>query len=445
MYTLSPHVRLTLFVAALGAAIGVGSAASAQCTPGWQPGTEASNVGGSIRHLLVWDADGPGGQSPVLVASGDFTSAGTTPANRIATWDGSTWSALGSGVNAGVYWATAHEGGLVVCGAGFSQAGGQSAERIARWDPVSMTWSAQGNFTSTLAILSVASGGPGKLYAVGFFTSIGGVSGISRTGQYDGATWSALGNGTSSTTSASLVLPNGDLIVGGAFLDAGELLGVNRIARWDGSQWYALGEGTSGLVRCLLAMSNGDIIVGGAFATAGTETVGNIARWDGTAWHSIGGGTNLDVYALAEMPNGDLVAAGAFGLAGSTVVNNIARWNGTEWLAMGSGVDAAGTPTLIRTMAVLPNGDLVIGGDFLNAGGQSSARFARWVDDCAPAFCDADWCHDGDVGVPDIFCFLSAWFALDDAAVNYGGSPGVPAIFAYLAEWFATPMGPCAP
>ncbi len=62
-----------------------------------------------------------------------------------------------------------------------------------------------------------------------------------------------------------------------------------------------------------------------------------------------------------------------------------------------------------------------------------------------PAFCDADWCQDGSVGVPDIFCFLSAWFANDPAARNYGGSNGVPAIFAFLSVWFATGTGPCVP
>jgi len=57
--------------------------------------------------------------------------------------------------------------------------------------------------------------------------------------------------------------------------------------------------------------------------------------------------------------------------------------------------------------------------------------------------CDADWCQDGSVGVPDIFCFLSDWFANDSAARNYGGTNGVPAIFAFLSEWFAAGTGPC--
>jgi len=60
-----------------------------------------------------------------------------------------------------------------------------------------------------------------------------------------------------------------------------------------------------------------------------------------------------------------------------------------------------------------------------------------------PAFCDADWCQDGTVGVPDIFCFLADWFANDPVARNYGGVNGVPAIFAFLSEWFAEGTGPC--
>jgi len=62
---------------------------------------------------------------------------------------------------------------------------------------------------------------------------------------------------------------------------------------------------------------------------------------------------------------------------------------------------------------------------------------------CGPAFCDADWCQDGIVGVPDIFCFLADWFANDPTARNYGGTNGVPAIFAFLSVWFAEGTGPC--
>jgi len=47
----------------------------------------------SVRALAVFD-DGSG---PALYAGGDFTTAGGVAANRIAKWNGSSWSQLGSG------------------------------------------------------------------------------------------------------------------------------------------------------------------------------------------------------------------------------------------------------------------------------------------------------------------------------------------------------------
>lgn len=52
--------------------------------------------------------------------------------------------------------------------------------------------------------------------------------------------------------------------------------------------------------------------------------------------------------------------------------------------------------------------------------------------------CGADFDGNGVVGVPDIFSFLSAWFA-GDASADVDGTPGigVPDIFAFLSLWFA--------
>jgi hypothetical protein len=53
--------------------------------------------------------------------------------------------------------------------------------------------------------------------------------------------------------------------------------------------------------------------------------------------------------------------------------------------------------------------------------------------------CRADFNQDQNLGVPDIFAFLSAWFAGDDTA-NFdgdGADPTVPDIFAFLSAWFS--------
>jgi hypothetical protein len=65
-----------------------------------------------------------------------------------------------------------------------------------------------------------------------------------------------------------------------------------------------------------------------------------------------------------------------------------------------------------------------------------------WVDDFQfvqeDEECLADFDGNGTVQVPDIFAFLSAWFANDPSA-DIDGTPGisVPDIFAFLSLWFA--------
>jgi len=61
-----------------------------------------------------------------LYAGGYFTSAGGIPANHIARWDGTNWSALGSGVNDTVY-GLALSGNNLYTGGSFTNAGGRTA------------------------------------------------------------------------------------------------------------------------------------------------------------------------------------------------------------------------------------------------------------------------------------------------------------------------------
>ena len=71
-----------------------------------------------------------------LIAGGDFFTAGGVAANYIASWDGSSWSALGSGIGGlrhAVYALTVYNNQLIA-GGFFSTAGGVSTNYIASWD-----------------------------------------------------------------------------------------------------------------------------------------------------------------------------------------------------------------------------------------------------------------------------------------------------------------------
>jgi hypothetical protein len=64
---------------------------------------------------------------------GRFESAGEIEANNIALWDGSSWTALGSGTDGTIKRIDVYDGALVVAGS-FTKAGGNDARRIARWE-----------------------------------------------------------------------------------------------------------------------------------------------------------------------------------------------------------------------------------------------------------------------------------------------------------------------
>jgi hypothetical protein len=388
------RLALSLTAAAIAATVGQ-APAFADCTSGWAPGTSSTDMNAAIRWLTLWDPDGAGPVAPVLAAAGDFTSAGIASASQIATWDGSNWSALGSGLNGPGYCLTSlsSTNQLFVAGTNFSNAGGTPARRVARWDGGTWYDLATGSGTTpSLTLLTVTALNPTTVVVTGAFTSIGqddNVVPANRVAAWSASTgWYALGAGMSSTTSAAITMPNGDLIVGGAGLTTGDgSLTVNRIARWDGTAWHDLAGGVNGLVRCFAIASNGDLIVGGAFTMAGTTPANRIARWNGTAWSALGDGTSgatPDVYALVALPNGDIIAAGDFSTAGTTPANRIARWNGSTWSALGSGLNA-----VVRAAALLPNGDIAVGGDFTQAGGQPALRFATYASQ-SPALITAE-------------------------------------------------------
>jgi hypothetical protein len=67
-----------------------------------------------------------------LIAGGYFYKAGGVDANRIAQWDGNSWEALGSGMNAGVYALTAYKGELIA-GGQFKIADNNPSMYWARW------------------------------------------------------------------------------------------------------------------------------------------------------------------------------------------------------------------------------------------------------------------------------------------------------------------------
>jgi len=326
-----------------------------------------------------------------LYAGGKFTTtAGGIAANYIAHFDGTTWSALGSGMSGDTavdypyVSALAVSGSSVYAGGYFTNAGGVAANHIARWD--GSNWSALGSgmggadnqFQSVFALAVLGS----DLYAGGHFTTAGGSS-ATNIAKWNGSSWSALGSGINTPVHA-LAVSGSDLYAGGQFWIAGGNP-ANYVAKWNGTNWSGLGLGIGGgdaygpIVNAL-AVSGSDVYAGGHFTTAGGIPANHIAKWNGTNWSALGSGLANDytypwVYALA-VSGRDVYAGGVFTTAGGSPANFVAKWDGTTWSALGTGM---GDDTGYVYALALSGSYLYAGGAFITAGGKVSAYLAKAI------------------------------------------------------------------
>lgn len=88
-------------------------------------------------------------------------------------------------------------------------------------------------------------------------------------------------------------------------------------------------------------------------------------------WSALGSGTGDWVYT-STIYNGNLVVGGKFTKAGGNTANYIAKWNGTGWDSIGGGLDGEVDALIVY------KGDLIAAGHFLNAGGNATNYVALW-------------------------------------------------------------------
>jgi trimeric autotransporter adhesin len=180
------------------------------------------------------------------------------------------------------------------------------------------------------------------------------------------------------------------------------------------------------------------IAAGGEFAVAGGQLVFHVAYWDGHHWKPLGSGMNNHVYALAAMPDGDLIAGGLFTYADGAPAARIARWNGVRWAPMFNDPSTPGFNGLVHTMAVLPDGSLVVGGSFSALGNGSPGTV--WVNNLArwgPA--PGGWSGLGDPNaeVRALKVTLAGDLLVGGAFTSVGGTPA-----RFVARWDGSNFSP---
>jgi hypothetical protein len=303
------------------------------CIGRWD-GTNWNSVGSGVSGSL----SGNDGQrvyalatdGTYLYAAGFFTNAGGSYASGVAYWNGGNWYPLGSGVDWIANAVAVGDADYIWVGGSFTNAGGIYSRGLAVWADGS--WYNLGNVEGTNAIVyALEYDGGTKVYVGGQFYSAGGVA-ATNIACFDDtdSSWHALGPGLSSGRVASLAYTNGVLYAGGTFTNAGSLA-VQRIAQWNGTSWSSLGNGITGNGAASvngIVVSGTNVYVTGNFTNAGSIAATNIARWNGTSWSALGSGLDPTHLGSAITAVGkDIYAGGSFSLAGDKPSQFIGHWN----------------------------------------------------------------------------------------------------------------------
>ena len=323
-----------------------------------------------------------------LYAGGNFGYAGDVLVNYVAYRSNGQWFAMGQGTNGTVSTITQGPDNTVYVGGDFSsvfQSDGTEllVYNIASWD--GSTWSALGTgFNNDVKSIYVDGT---TVYAAGEFTQDGSEQvSVNYMAAWDGSTWTVPGGGMDGAVFALGKDVNGNIVAGGAFTSAGSVANTGFVAAWDGAAWGPLSATTAfnGNVYAMATDAEGVLAIGGAFTEVEAGVSANyIAQWSGTGWSPLGtalgnGTSNCCVMAIGYDETGTLVAGGDFsGLrrpAGPEIqANGIGSWDpDMSWQLLDTGVD--GTVLALEGNET----DLFVGGDFFNAGAFPSSNIGRW-------------------------------------------------------------------
>jgi uncharacterized delta-60 repeat protein len=334
-----------------------------------------------------------------IVIGGTFTSVNGTAVTRLArlnadgTLDG-TFAPNLTGASVSVV--LVQSDGKIVIGGSFSQIGGQPRANIGR---LNADGSLDAGFGNGLAgannIVNVATLQPdGKIFISGFFTTVNGtarnrIARLNSDGSLDTAFNPALGDRAQSAVRQS----DGRFILGGQLFATGPGVfrrGVARINA-DGTLDTSFGAGGSGaggfgsMISRIQELPDGKIMVSGQFEAANGLIRAGVARLnaDGTTDATFDAGTlpealaGLTYFDFAFQTDGRILVAGNFPTFAGNSRIGIARIqsNGAYDATFLNGLSGPNGP--VTRVAVLPDGDILIAGNFTQVNGTPRTRVAR--------------------------------------------------------------------
>ena len=350
-----------------------------------------SGVNGTVRSIVIQ----PDGK---ILLGGDFTTCASIPRNRIARLNanGSLDATFdpGAGADSTVRCMALQSDGKIIIGGAFNSYSGISRGRLARI-----------NTTGSLdAAFATGAGANGRIHAVviqndgrviigGNFNMFNGIvrphlTRLNTSGNLDGTY--PLGSGPQAEVDCLALQPDGKLMVAGFFSSINGVL-FDRIARMtingDVDLTFNPGTGSINHIYSMALQADGKVVIGGDFPYYNGVTRQCIARTNsnGSLDTSFdpGTGTLFEVRALALQPDGKVILGGGFIEYNGVVRGRIARvlTTGTLDLTLNP---ALGANNPVYAVCPLPDGRVLIGGDFSSYNGGIAGRIAQFLPDGTP-------------------------------------------------------------
>lgn len=288
----------------------------------------------------------------------------------------------GTGLNGFVKSAVVQEDGKVVMGGSFTDVNGVSRNRIARLGTNgAVDLSFDPGLGANALVTSLALQSNGKIAVAGAFTQLNGTNRnraawLLSDGRLDGSLSGS--NGINAAAHSILPLPANKVLLGGAFT-----LPVSRIGRLRSDATidttFFAGFGPNGSIYSMARQADGKILVVGDFTTFDNSARSRVARLaaDGTLDFTFVTGPVVTgaVQCVLIQPDGNILIGGDF-----IRVNGIERGHVARLLTDGS-VDSSfsglGADGSVYSMALQLDGKILIGGSFTSVGGVIRYRIAR--------------------------------------------------------------------
>jgi len=345
---------------------------------------EGQTAAGSVNLAFIPDLNGPvealyiqtNSDNKILIAGG-FTVVDANPRLGVARLNPNGTPDLvfdaGLGPNAAIRSIMSLPDGRVYVGGAFTSFGSVLRSYVARLLP---DGSVDGGFVASPdnVVYDVAVLADGKVIIGGLFTSVGGQPrGFLARLHSDGTIDT---NFLAGVTGADGVVRAVEIQEDGKILIAGDFNSVNGVSRpkvarlnADGSvdSSFNPGEGPSGSVRTMVIQGDGKILIGGLFTSVAGVSRGRLARLEADGSLDLdfnpGAGADEFVGTIAVQPDGKVLVGGGFSTINGYRRNRLARLNqdGSVDTTFNIGI---GANNYVSSIGLQTDGRIVAGGGF---------------------------------------------------------------------------------